>query len=439
MRSKCKHTDIRKLGLSLILTLGATLGSSLELSAQNNNDRSPYSRFGFGNMGSSTTAGARALGGLGIGLRDGRITNPANPASYTSIDSMTFVLDLGISAKASWLSENGVNDRKYLGNLDYITMHFPVTRTLAMSAGMMPLSTTGYSFGSYASMGGDSNTEKYLRSYSGSGGYNNLYLGAGIKLLSSLSLGANASLILGSTTNNRQVSYTSSSALTHLYSDKLSLKGYQIELGAQWVQQLDSVGNRGLTLGATIKPGSTLKGTEYITRMSAGGSSSEVLQADTTSSNNYRLPTSMGFGVNYRLKEHYSLGLDIKYSLWEDAKYHDLQAEFQNQYKITLYGEWIPNARSRSLWSRVRYRGALSLSNSYLKVPTPAGTLSGYNEVGASLGIGLPLVDRRSDLNLTVDYKHLLPSTSGMLAEHYLGITLGITFNEGWFRKARVN
>lgn len=439
MLSKTRYSYTSRLGRSLALVLGTTLCMALGLGAQNNSDRSPYSRFGYGNMASGTTSGGRALGGLGVSLRDSRITNSANPASYTSIDSMTFVLDMGISARASWLSENGASDRKYLGNLDYITMHFPISRSIAMSAGMMPLSTTGYSFGSQASMGGDTNQESYLRSYSGSGGFNKIYLGGGIKILPALSVGANVSFVFGNTVNNRQVSYTSSSALTHLYSDKLSLKGAQVEVGAQWEQKLDSAGNRVLTLGATFNPGTTFSGTEYITRMSVGGSSTEVLQADTTSSKGYSLPKIIGLGASYRQKDHYNLGVDLQYGLWQDAKYNDLQAEFQNQYKLAVYGEWIPNARSRSLWNRVRYRGAVTFSNSYLKVPTPTGALSGYHEVGASVGIGLPLVDRRSDLNLTVDYKHLLPSTSGMLKEHYLGLTLGITFNEGWFRKARVN
>ena len=72
-------------------------------------------------------------------------------------------------------------------------------------------------------------------------------------------------------------------------------------------------------------------------------------------------------------------------------------------------------------------------------VPTASGEKSGYNELTASLGIGLPLIDRRSLVNVTVDYKYLLPQASGMLREHSLGLTVGILFNENWFRKARIN
>ena len=38
--------------------------------AQNNSERSPYSRYGYGRLGERMTAGARAMGGLGAGLRD---------------------------------------------------------------------------------------------------------------------------------------------------------------------------------------------------------------------------------------------------------------------------------------------------------------------------------------------------------------------------------
>ena len=44
------------------------------------------------------TAGSKAMGGLSVGLRDGMITNPSNPASYTAVDSITFILTLGYRA-----------------------------------------------------------------------------------------------------------------------------------------------------------------------------------------------------------------------------------------------------------------------------------------------------------------------------------------------------
>ena len=76
--------------LSYLLSAGLlTAGTAGALSAQSNSDRSPYSRFGYGTLGMRQTATTRALGGIGAGLRDGLVVNPANPASYTAVDSMT--------------------------------------------------------------------------------------------------------------------------------------------------------------------------------------------------------------------------------------------------------------------------------------------------------------------------------------------------------------
>ena len=72
-------------------------------------------------------------------------------------------------------------------------------------------------------------------------------------------------------------------------------------------------------------------------------------------------------------------------------------------------------------------------------MPTPSGELTGYTELGASLGVGIPLIDRRSLLNISIDYNYLRPGKTDMVSEHSLGLTVGITFNEGWFRKARIN
>ena len=90
--------------------------------AQNNNNRSPYSRYGYGSMEGGYTAGSKAMGGLSVGLRDGMITNPSNPASYTAVDSITFIFDLGLSGKYNMLQEGSNHDGRYLGGLDYFNI-----------------------------------------------------------------------------------------------------------------------------------------------------------------------------------------------------------------------------------------------------------------------------------------------------------------------------
>ena len=58
---------------------------------------------------------------------------------------------------------------------------------------------------------------------------------------------------------------------------------------------------------------------------------------------------------------------------------------------------------------------------------------------GISFGLGIPMVDRRSWIDLTFDYNHLFPQQTSWVHENYFRITLGLRFNEGWFRKIRLD
>ena len=69
------------------------------VSAQNMTS-SPYSRYAYGDMNENVPVGFRSMGGVGIGMRNNRAINPAQPASFTSCDSLTFMFD--IAASANW-------------------------------------------------------------------------------------------------------------------------------------------------------------------------------------------------------------------------------------------------------------------------------------------------------------------------------------------------
>lgn len=420
--------------------IGALSASSLY--GQGNSERSPYSRYGYGRLGERQTAGARAMGGLGAGLRDPNITNPANPASYTAVDSLTFIMDLAVSLRGSYLAEGSKKDSRVLGNIDYLTILFPVSKHLAISAGITPYSTVGYRFGSTEKLQGDENQSLYQRAYSGSGSFNDLYLGIGGRI-GQFSLGVNASYLFGYTTQQHQVVYSSGkNAINPIDQSQLHLKGFKFDIGAQYELTLDAKRGRSLVLGATFAPETKLRSEavsmqyQYDTKTQR----STLIKADTlTSSAQHLSPMSLSAGLTYRYQDVFSVGADVSYMKWSRAGEAGAGAQFTDRYRIALGGSWIPDYRGRSVFSRSYYRLGLNGSNSYVKVPAPNGELASYNQYGASLGIGMPLIDRRSLVSLTLDYSYLKPRVSGMVSEHMIGLTVGITFNEGWFRKARIN
>ena len=113
--------------ISLIIVAGFLLLLSIPLMAQNGTN-SPYTRYGYGDLANRSFGAGRSMGGVGIGLRSSRQINPMNPASYSSIDSMTFLFDFGASAQLSWFND-GVNKQNDInGNVEYMAMQFPIHR-----------------------------------------------------------------------------------------------------------------------------------------------------------------------------------------------------------------------------------------------------------------------------------------------------------------------
>lgn len=63
--------------------------------AQHVGSNSPYSRYGYGLLSNPAFGASEAMGGISYGLRRSQQVNPGNPASYSEIDSLTFIFDMG--------------------------------------------------------------------------------------------------------------------------------------------------------------------------------------------------------------------------------------------------------------------------------------------------------------------------------------------------------
>ena len=156
---------------------------------------SPSSRFGYGELNSNLPNAYRAMGGVGIGMRSNKVINPAQPASYTSCDSMTFMFDIaGSLLYTNYGDSKGVTN-KVNGNLEYMTIQFPIWRQhIAMSLGVNPYSAVGYNFALADSINSD---YYYTKSYSGDGGFTQVYGGLSFNICDWVALGVNAYYMFG--------------------------------------------------------------------------------------------------------------------------------------------------------------------------------------------------------------------------------------------------
>ena len=59
-------------------------------------------------------------------------------------------------------------------------------------------------------------------------------------------------------------------------------------------------------------------------------------------------------------------------------------------------------------------------------------------EYGVTAGFGLPIPRTRSLLSITAQYVHVNGKTNAFLDENILRLCIGVTFNERWFFKWKV-
>jgi len=404
--------------------MALTVGS---LTAQNSTN-SPYTRYGYGELANNSFGAGRSMGGTGIGLRSSKQINPMNPASYSSIDSMTFLFDFGASAQMSWYKDETSSQSDLNGNVEYMAMQFPLFKTMAMSIGLLPYSHVGYKFGQTKTADGG---QTYLETFEGQGGLNQLYAGLSVSLWKKrLSLGANVKYLFGEVSHNATSVPSSASSTYVSKTSDFRIKDAAMDFGLQYTHPLSK--SDLLTVGLTYSPKINLDNDTY--QMI---SSSEIV-TDTLKGLSYDLPLSYAIGASYEKNNKFIVAADASFQQWSKTSFAGRSGEFRNRMKIAAGGEWIPNFYSRPYFNRLRYRAGLSYANSYVQTNG-----SGYKELSATIGVGFPISDARpngarSFVNVSFEYMKIQPAYKSMVGEEYLRFTLSYTFNEYWFFKTKI-
>ncbi|MDE6832058.1 MAG: hypothetical protein K2J07_04935, partial [Muribaculaceae bacterium] len=238
----------------LIVSIFVAL-SALAATAQNG-VTSPYSRYGFGLLNDNVTAAQRGMGGVGYAMNSGRQINVMNPASYAAIDTLTFLFDIGGNIRQQWSNET-TNTGKSLtgknlgGGLDYITMQFPLGKYMGGSAGILPYSQVGYSFGETIEGGAST--------FEGSGGINQVYLGVAGRPFKGLTIGANIAYLFGTTLNDTYA--TTSTGHQSLFERVFKVSDYKLEFGIQYSYRINKENK--LSAGIVFSPAKSFHGHTY--------------------------------------------------------------------------------------------------------------------------------------------------------------------------------
>ena len=399
-----------------------------------NNTNSPYTRYGYGDLSDQSFGNSKAMGGIAFGLRDGAQINPLNPASYTAIDSLTFLFEGGVSLQNMNISGSGVKLNAKNSSFDYLAMQFRLHPRIAMSIGLLPFSNVGYSVSDSKVDNGVSQT----RSFTGDGGLHQLYGGIGVKVLKNLSLGVNASYFWGDITRTRTIIYPATSeSYSYIQQMGVSISDYKLDFGTQYT--LDFNKKHSMTIGAVFSPKHKLNNDYTVTT-----------QVSTTNSNNLdatlELPNTFGVGFTYNYDKRLTVGADYSLQQWsktkfgvntsDDAVREDFNETYTycNRHKVSVGAEYIPNLMGRSYLSHIKYRLGAYYTTPYYKI----GGKEATREYGVTAGFGLPVPRSRSILSISGQFVRISGQESAFVNENIFRVSIGLTFNERWFFKRRV-
>lgn len=415
--------------IAAVAVLAACVAAPSRTDAQGN--VSPYSKFGYGILDNNATAAQKQMGGVGYAMNSGRQINVMNPASYASIDTLTFLFDMGVDFTTIKSSEGAVGDinpakeRRFGGGLDYLTMQFPLGKYMGASIGLLPFSSVGYSFGSEIANG--------VNSRQGMGGLNQLYVGVAGRLFQGFSVGANFSYLFGTNINDVYVTPSvPSTGHTSLFEQVTRVRDWRVQLGVQYHVNVNS-DNR-LGIGLTYSPGKTLLGNAYVVKYAIDADVKPDTLGEKSLRHNADLPATYGAGVNWTWRNKLMVEADFTYQPWANAKNVSWPTEwnvettrFANRYQVGLGASYTPSVRG-GYFRRVTYRAGAFFNRDYVMVGD-----NNVRDYGVSCGFGFPTVSDKSIINLGFEYRHRQAHPNPMVKENYFCVRLGINFNELWF------
>ena len=432
------------------LSAVVAVAMSCEFAYAQSGTNSPYSQYGLGILSDQAAGFNRGMNGLGLGFHEHNQINFSNPASYSALDSLTFIFDAGVSGQITSFKEGGNKKNAQNADFEYVVAGFRAFKHLGVSFGLVPYTNIGYSYASTQTIKGDLDNRKATNTYSGSGGIHQVYLGLGWQPLAGFSIGVNGSYLYGNYTKTVVNGYSDSYVNTLTKQYTADVRSYKVDFGLQYTARLSKKDQ--LTLGLTYGLGHKIGGKptmEIISNNSQSGVADTTSFPQTGQANlNLEIPNTIGAGLMYDHANAVKIGLDYNIQKWSSVKapsyetsgsnatdYSMRKGFYKNRHKFTLGAEICPQEYGMKFWQRVHYRAGVSYSTPYYII----NSSDGPKEISASIGLGIPIANKwnnRSLLNISCQW--VKQSAKNFITENTFRINIGLTFNERWFAKWKV-
>ena len=416
--------------------------SSLGLYAQDGTI-SPYSFFGIGDLRSTSTVENQMMGGIGM-YADSIHVSLQNPASYgelglEALDKVGLVAyTAGISNKQFRLKSFTEEQSSSLTNLDYLSLGFSLGKGLGMGFGIMPYSSVGYNLVDERTNNGQALTNVF----NGSGGLNKVYYSVGYEFIADLSIGVTANFNFGNLESERlqQLEDVQFGTFDRRNS---TVNGFDFNYALNYRPIIKDRYRFHSSIRVNTQGNLVSKNERRVGSFSlATGTNIEEIDVNLDAQNlrntEFKIPTTTTLGIGYGEDYKWFIGGEYSFqglSSFENPFLGTDNISYKDASSFALGGFYIPDYTSLTNYlKRVTYRAGLRLDKSGMVVNDVD-----INNFGITFGLGLPLGRSFSNLNLGFELGRRGTTRANLIEESYLKINVGLSLNDRWFVKRKIN
>ena len=397
---------------------------------------SPYSKYGIGdNVGFTNTINA-SMGGIYNALRRNNFVNHRNPASYTAIDTQSFVFDIGYYSNNIILQSNSAVSKGNTGGISHILFAFPLSKTLKMAGGILPVSVIDFSAAESFPKDSIIGSHKFI--YDGEGGINKVMLGIAYQpsFFDKLSVGLNAEYLFGNYYRSSTLTFPdSANMLSSRVEYNYSISAINFNFGLQYQQNLNN--GDAIVIGANyVLPSHLPTQNQYrhytFTYNEAVETVKDSVKYENTEGS-IELPQSFGVGLSYERKNKFLIGLDFGYTQWSEFALQGIRYPeiLKDNYTFNAGAEYKPDIYGNYL-EKIAYRFGVNYQT---------GMLSLYNtdisQLGVSLGFGLPIKKQGTQVNIYLEYGKQGTKENNLIREDYFREGVSFSAKDRWFFKRK--
>ncbi|MEO5890751.1 MAG: hypothetical protein ABIQ31_10885 [Ferruginibacter sp.] len=386
--------------------------------AQNNS--SPYSVLGIGDMETSSLNRYTGMANAGIALSDNRNINNSNAASLTGLNQHFYTFEISTRYRQAIFKGAGVtapgNTSADL-SVARINLAMKVAKRWGSSVGLQPFSTANYSYTSLKTIGGT--LQDVSASYEGDGGIHQFYWANGYQLTKNTSIGITSSFLFGSLRQVENLLAGDNSTISLTTTQNAYLRNYYFNFALQTGFRINSKWQS--RYGVTYSPKTSLFA-EYTTVVT--GSTGDTLKNAPTRNNYFTLPGNINVGIAFIKDSRYTYTVNAQSQNWGALNYKGTNYQLVNSNKVSV--GFQQSNKEKDYYNREYEKSYFQLGfyagQSYLKVKNVQIT-----DIGGSIGYGINSKRSPISLLLALEAGRRGTSNTNILSENY--INFNVTFS----------